>query len=426
MANSNISFKPIIIVLFSYAFLSVLYIFLETSGIISISNPVGATLYDQNIYHIPQINYFLNNDVNLNSYQSFTATTPGQHLIYSIILKQFNIKTVDGNFIQLRLLHLLFNLAAIFFIWYLFYSVNKENLSTIYLLPVICSPYFINGALYITTDNLAIGLTAATLMFTINKKIVIKNLLIANIFNSVSIFWRQNTIWLQIPIFIKNLIFVSRTRKYYSLLIHLLPIGLLIYFLIIWGGLTPKEFQYINAKRINFSSIVYSISLYALINLFYSYEFYFVIRKINYKVIIKVFIIGVTIGILLGSLIPSEANKVAGRWGGYLWTISKYLPNFFERSVLFVSLTVLGSTHFIFMSYILIKKKEYLLLISFLAWLISTIGSFIVFHRYFEPILILFTSIFILTIKSNDNIPPFGPTILAIFMLIIFFVSLFL
>lgn len=426
MAKNKVSFMPIISVLFSYAFLSVVYIFLETSGIISISNTVGATLYDQNTYHIPQINYFLNNDVNLYSYQSFTATTPGQHLIYSIILKQFNIKTVDGNFIQLRLLHLSFNLVAIFFIWYLFYSINKENLSTIYLLPVICSPYFINGTLYVTTDNIAIGLIAVTLVFTINKKIVIKNLLIANIFNSVSIFWRQNTIWLQIPILIKNLIFISRTKKYFSILLHFLPIGLLIYFLISWGGITPKEFQYINAQSINFSSIVYSISLYALISLFYSQEFYFVTRKINYRIIIKILIIGFIIGMFLGFLVPSEANKIAGRWGGYLWTISKYLPNFFERSVLFVSLTVLGSTHFIFMSYILIKKKEYLLLISFLSWLISTIGSFIVFHRYFEPILILFISIFILTIKSNDNIPPFGPIILAIFMLIIFFVSLFL
>lgn len=426
MFNIKNKYNLIFLILFAYSLLCITYILLEVNIKISVSNPIGATLYDQNTYHIPQINYFLRNGIDFTSYNSFTATTPGQHLIYTCLLSLLSIKQVDGNTIELRLLHLIFNLVTIFLIWLLLYTITRKHESIIYSLPLICSPYFINGALYITTDNVAIGITVAVLIFIISQNYNFKNILYANIFNTVSILWRQNTIWLQGPIFIKNIKTILNTKKYSSLIPHLLPVGLLILFIISWGGLTPREFQLINSKALNFSSIIYSISLFVILSIFYLYDLYFLIKKIEKQLIIRITIIGIIIGISIGIFIPSEMNHQAGRWGGYLWSISSYLPSIYERSIFFIFLTILGSVLLSYIFYLLWISNEVLIIVAFLSWLISNVGSFIVFHRYYEPMLILFISIFILKLNKNTKYHLAGPAILAIIMLLIFTSSLVL
>lgn len=426
MCNNKNNYRFIFIIILFYAFSGVIYIFLDTKDKISISNPIGATLYDQDHYHIPQINYFLQNQINLLSYKSFTATSPGQHLIYAGILSLFNIKKVDSDTIELRLLHFFINILVIFSIWFLFYSIYPSYLATIYILPLIFSPYFINGALYVTTDNIAIGLIAATLLFIFKPKYETKNILFANLLNTFSLFFRQNTVWLQIPISIQNISVILKTKKYCGLLTHILPFGLMILFLITWCGLTPKEFQHINSKSLNFSSIIYSISLFAILSSFYFFDFRDFIKSIDKQIVKKLIFYGVIVGLSLSILIPSNMSHEKGRWGGYLWGLSAHLPYIFERSFMFISLTIFGSVILSFIFYILYNRNGYLIMISFLAWLISTIGSFIVFHRYFEPILILFISIFSLFLRPKNKRFSYGPVILAVTMFLMFLSSFIL
>lgn len=414
--------KFIFVIMFIYLLGGFLYVIIEKNNTASIS-PIGATLHDQNTYHIPQINYFLNKGINLYDYQSFTATTPGQHLFYSFILKIFNTRNVNGDFIPLRLMHLIFNLILIFVIGLLLYSISNIK-ALMYLLPLISTPYFINGALYITTDNGALGFIALSLFFLLRSDEKASNITFANIFNMFSILWRQNTIWLQLPIALKSLKNTFRYRKFSFLLSHIFPLIAFVFFIVSWGGLTPKEFHSIHSKSLNFSSIIYSISLSSVIGVFYFKGWFNEIRLLESGKNKQIIFTGIVIGLLINIIIPSETNYESGRWGGYLWTISSYFPSFFERSLLFLPLTILGSILLTYIFVLLYSKNYIFIIIIFLSWILSTVGNFVVFHRYFEPTIILFFSIFTLLLNPNLNEISYGPLVLTITLLLIFILSL--
>jgi len=409
----KIFIRYIIVTLLSYAVLGSAYILLENNKIINIKNTIGATRYDQNKYHIPQINYFLIHKIDLLNYSSSTATTPGQHLFYSLILKLFNIKHISDSTLSIRFIHLFLNLLVIFLVGLLFYNISANNHSQLYLLPLVCSPYFIDGSLYITTDNITIGIIAVTLFFLLLSDTNKSRLYFANISNMLAVFWRQNTIWLQLPILIENCKRAYRSGNYRTLLSHILPLSLFLFFIISWGGLTPKEFQQFHEKGFNFAAIIYIISLSAILGGFYLIDILDQIKEIPSFLKKRIILRSSIIGLLLGIIIPSSINHESGRWGGYLWSLSSYLPIIYDRSFFFILLTILGSIILAHFFHLLNNKKHSLIFIAFISWLFSCSGNFVVFQRYFEPTLILFFSIFTLLLISKDKKNVYSPVLLG-------------
>lgn len=409
-----------------YGVLSFSYIYLEAKEIIKVSNPIGATLHDQNTFHLPQINYFKNEYFNLFNYKSTTATTPGQHFFYAVILKILNYNGISDNYFKLRIIHSIFNIFIIIIFAILFRSFSKKLNTIYYLFPIIFSPYFINGALYITTDNGALGFIALSMFFLFKSEINHTNICYANIANTLSILWRQNTIWLQLPLFVSSIKSLLKRKKYYYFFSHLIPLIALTYFVINWGGLTPKEFQKVHSKGLNFSSVIYCLALSSIFSIFYLNNFIDNIKLIPVKWKRKLAFFGILLGSIIGILIPSQMNYNSGRWGGYLWTASTYFPNIYNRSVLLIFMTIIGSIILVYIFYLLYKKDKLLSIVLFLSWILSTTSNFFVFHRYFEPTLLLFFSLFSLQLRIDPNKIPTGVIILSILLLLIFVSSIIL
>ncbi len=118
------------------------------------------------------------------------------------------------------------------------------------------------------------------------------------------------------------------------------------------------------------------------------------------------------VGLVLVLLSPTDYNLPAGRWGGYLWSAASRLPVFSGhlRPVPRPH-AALGAALLAVMTRRLAHQAgagvAWLWLgMSFLAWVATTLSNRLVFHRYFEPTILIFLIFWILLMVRGVTIQP--------------------
>lgn len=387
---------------------------------------------DQNYYHLPQVEIFVKEPIDFGKlYPSKTATTPGYHLALSWVAKTFNHGHADANAFLVRLVNALFGLGLLLSVWWLIYLGGNSSIvnSTYLILPFLFSYQFIGSSIWVMTDNaslLWVTLTLLLLILPISLNRDHWTLPLAGFFASLAVFYRQTYIWLIVPTLLRLLKSSTKQFNGWLYLLALLPACLVLgYFLALWHGLLPPEFvsEHIDkSHRINLTVLPFVTSLFAIFGLFYSGYLVREVKKINPRELKKIIIISLIVGLSIAILFPSNYDKAAGRYGGWLWILVKSLPTVLDRSVLFLVLSPLGTVLISLWYKVTTLNKnsnDLLLFFSMIAWTIVGTSSMRTYQRYYEPLILITLAFLASRQMQNSKKVYLGSLLLTGFMAII-------
>ena len=352
-------------------------------------------------YHLPSILQIRKNLPILDiSKDTLSAIAPGYYYFLA------TISFLTGSDEQtLRII----NCIISFLIPLSLYIYARKSLSVksgcLLVLPLVTSNFFIKSSWWIFTDNAALLLVLWTVIAILEVRNNSQQGIKIGILSSITTFVRQLHVWLVIPsllrvllpnnqdsISLKNLkpLFPVNKVNFISLVAALQP-GLIIAILYFsWGGLVPPVWKEASLK-ISLSPVAYILAVWGFLGVFYLGS----IRK-NIKDYWnnKFVIISFFLGFIVSLISPTTFSVENGRWGGYFWEIVKRLPQIFDRSIFFIILTPLGAA-VIGIFYLkmrqLEQRNESLLWISSVAsWAVTFVINRQVFHRYYEPMILVF------------------------------------
>lgn len=362
------------------------------------SNTVHAE--DQNLYHLHQIEIFVKKPFLWSNYASTTATTPGHHLALSWVSEHFADGKVGPKVLPIRIANALFSLGLLLALWWLTYLGGTGSVieSTYLVLPLLFSYQFLGSAIWVMTDNAALLWVCLTLWsLTLPAPFSRENftLSLAGIFAALAVAWRQTHIWLLAPIFLRVFKVDGRQKWQLYLATLLPPLLVLGYFMSLWHGVTPPEFQSERPPGFNLAVPTFVISLFGVFGFFYIGYLSTELRKIKTRKTLWLIVISVIVGFGIAALFPSSYDPDAGRRGGWLWEIAKRLPNIYDRSVLFLVLCPLGTVLIsLWCKATYRNKNDFVIIVSMIAWIAINTISVVAFQRYYE-VLILITLTFL-------------------------------
>lgn len=352
---------------------------------------------DQNKYHLPQVEIFVKTPLTWGTtYPSPTATTPGHHLVLSWVSKHFANGQAGRQIFPVRIANALISLCLLLTLWWLTYLGGTRNAieSTCLVLPLLFSYQFLGSAIWVMTDNGALLWVCLTLLLlTLPTSLRSKSftLPLAGIFASLSIFWRQTHAWLLVPLCLSVFQSAHYRQRWGLYLATLMPsVLVLAYFLGLWHGLTPPEYQNHYATGFNLAVPAYIISLFGIFGVFHIGYLSKELQKIKLHEIRSLLGRGLIAGLGIVVIFPSSYDRPAGRSGGWLWEIAKHFPSLYDRSLLFLVLVPLGT--------ILISlwfrvnrddKDSHLILISMMTWIAAHTANFQVYQRYYEGLILI-------------------------------------
>jgi len=401
-------------------FISLLFFSIIIPGIISDKNNTFQAR-DQNNWHLRQIEAFVDKPFNGGNYPSTTATTPGHHVVLSLVSKSFANGRVGSKILPIRIANALFGLGLILVLWWFTYLGGARNAieTTFLVLPFLFSHQFLGSAIWVMTDNGALLWACLTLLLvTLPTPLNRENLTLtsAGIFTALAVAWRQSYVWLIVPLFLRVVRADRNFQKWKLYVTTLLPPLLVVgYFLFLWHGLTPPEFASYHVRGFNTTAPIFIISLFGVLGLFYIGYLSSALQKVKTREVFWLIVISAIVGFGIATLFPTSYARYGGRWGGWLWEISRHLPSIHDRSILFLVLCPLGTVLISLWYKVTNKNKsnDVLIFVSMIAWIAAYTATMQTFQRYYE-LLILITLIFLASRQQEQFRKSYlGPLILA-------------
>jgi hypothetical protein len=337
------------------------------------------------------------------------------------VSKSFADRRVEPKVFPIRLANALFSLGLLLTLWWLTFLGKIGNVieTTYLILPLLFSYYFLGSAIWVSTDNAALLWVCLTLLLLIlSKQPNHENfaLPLSGIFAALAVAWRQTHIWLLVPLFL-GVVTANRAHQRWKLyLATLLPPLLVIgYFLTIWHGLTPPEFQDQEASTFNIRVSIYVVSLFGLLGFFYIGYLSKELQKIKKGESFWLIVMSLIAGLSLAIVLPTSYDRAFGRSGGWLWEIAtRYLPSIYDRSILFFILIPLGLILIgLWFKASFHDKNSTLIFVSMIAWIAAYSASNHIFQRYYEPLILITLSILASRQKDHFRLSYLGPLILA-------------
>lgn len=377
--------------------------------------------YDQREHHLPQIEIFVKNPLTLGeSYSATVAMAPGHHVMLSFVAKQFSSGSVSEDVLSIRLINAACGLGLLLTIWWMLYGGEPNQIwqSSCLLLPLVFSPYIVGGSIWVMSDNAALLWACTALAILLQERQGGWFLSLAGIFIALAVFWRQNYIFLVIPLFWRAVQEFLQQKKWLPLLLSsLLPIVMLLYLISIWGGLVPPEFSRhadnlstaSGLSKLNFSALVYICSLIGTYGIFYLGYFWSELSMmLRSKTQTLLLLSALLPGLILSLLVPLRAKETAD---GILLKIAEKLPILYGRSLLIVMLCSLGTA----LIYLILRQffrdrtispksffaSDTIIFINFVAWTGISLLNSTAFQRYFDSWIVLTISLLTRIIKHN-------------------------
>ena len=373
-----------------------------------LSTSTGGYADDEDLYHLPAVRQIREHwpALDLNR-DALSAISPG----YPYVLATVSLVTGIHR-LTLRLVTFALSLALLALLWRL-YPPASASLAVAALLPLACSNFFIKSSCWIVTDNpgllCAAGALAAAFLLTGRR-----GGWIGGLAAGAATFMRQVHVWTLFPLTIHALQQINsptapkpRALLLVPLLIPLAVLGVLVAH---WHGLVPPAWQSAVALQgsVSATPLCYLLAVFFLLGVFYQLALPAEDRRADWR---SASTLGAgAIGLVLVLISPTDYNVPTGRWGGYLWSAAAHLPAFGSRSILFLVLTPLGAALLGVMTRRLARQAgsglAWLWLGSLLAWAATTLSNRLVFHRYFEPTILIFLIFWILLMVRGVSSPP--------------------
>lgn len=345
---------------------------------------------DESSFHLPAIRQIAAHWPSLDiANDSLSATAPGYHYFLA------TVSMVTGqNLIVLRLINWFVSTLTLIV---LFVHV-RHHLSgldaMLVLLPLAFSNFFVKSASWIVTDNAALLLTTLCILSCLRKHTHTwqdggKSLLI-----SLSVFVRQMTIWLVALPLVSA--YASPTlernrRTIHAFLWSAFPLTVLAFLIFRWAGLVPPAWREA-AFFFSLTGPIYLLSVFSIFSFFYLPRC--ADNESRYSTKTRLLVMAASVGLVLSFIQPTLNEHGSGHWGGYLWNLSNYFPDLAGRNMLFIILCTFGTVAVARTWQSLKIRGNNQAAIVFIGGIIAWAATFLVnrqvFHRYFEPTILVF------------------------------------
>lgn len=318
---------------------------------------------------------------------SLSATSPG----YPYVLATVSLVTGPSR-VALRIVNWIVSAAVLALFWSL---LRRHGAGlTLALAPLALSNFFVKSASFVVTDNaalLAIGLAVVALLFTADFSGVRRGALGA----ALAVAIRQTNAWLVLPLAIREAMDARREHRRargWWLVLPLVPLGILA---LAWHGLVPPVWTERQVAEGGFSltPLVYELAVLATLG----WPFYLAVTTpAEGRALLRRrgFWLAAAAGLALSVLVSTVPDHAAGRWGGYWWSIAARLPVIGHTSPVFLVLAAAGGA----LAFALVDRLARTAgavaalrwTATLAAWSATALVNHFVFHRYFEPPLLVF------------------------------------
>ncbi|MES2692484.1 MAG: hypothetical protein V4773_03350 [Verrucomicrobiota bacterium] len=395
---------------FSHSFATLALLFAVLCAPLVFSNRLVDYAHDETAFHLPAIRQIRSHWPALDlRADSLSAISPGYH--YALATASLVTGTER---VPLRVFTWAMSLALLYLLWRLF-APAPFALRFAVLLPLCVSNIFVKGASWIITDNAAllfVALSLALVFFVTGPR----SGWWAGAAAGIATFFRQLHAWTALPIALRPWLRpdpgASVSHRLLASAGALVPLVVVIVLFSHWGGLVPPAWQTVHAPEspLSFASLIYLLAIFFLFGLAYRYAAPVedepgATQSSPWRRI------GAVAGLVLVLLGPSTYDYDAGRWGGYLWNLSEYLPAPFGRSVLFLLLAPAGGALVADMTLRLSRASgaptAALWLAAYLGWACTFLVNRMAFQRYFETTTLLFLLFWtLLIVRSRPTAVP--------------------
>ena len=372
----------------------VLILLVLVTGVFLGEHLIASHAYDQNLFHIQVVRQFEMQwpAPDLSDYSA--ATGPLYHLV------MVALGAVFGNELQtLRVLSVLFGVALVIVVSGVAARFTEARAAAFLTMPLAASIYVVASATHVHTDDFAWMATALCIGCVLVPKRSAKILVVTSLAMLAAVAARQNFIWLAGPVFFAGLLDLGRERSsrtvqgLLALLAVILPsIGLLITFVVLWGGLVPPHFQDFHVSSgVNWIVPGYALAVLGLYAPFFLLAVPEVISLLRANVLM---LVGAGMLGALFVLIPESAPDIAsGRTGGPVWTLAGVWV-VGERSMPLACLAGFGAASLVLFGLAVSvsnsRRTWAILLCALVASTVTQMANAQSFQRYFDTPTLLF------------------------------------
>jgi len=371
------------------------------------------------------VNAFLHNPLTLQEQYALhanTATTPGHHLTLGWVANVFANGKVGSDVLVVRFVNMLFGLALIVTVWQLlFFASSGDSLKAFCLtLPLLTSYYFLSAAIWAKEENAALLWVCLALFIIMRQKSSLGSTLLASLCAVLTVLWRHIHIWILAPVLLKTMQNAKPDKRWATAMLVIFPsTGVLFYFLSIWGSLTPvsSTAQNLHHAHLNPGALIYICSLFGIYSLFFIGYIWKHVPKIigeNYKANLMILTL---CGLMLAGVCHTVYNKEAGRWGGIIWEMTRMFPNIKGRSIIFFFLLPMGFVSIYVWLKSAFTREKIFIPAAFISWCAAHLVNPMSWHRYYEPMILIFLAIFAANVKEHSSFAYMGPLVLSALLL---------
>jgi len=293
------------------------------------------------------------------------------------------------------------------FLWLRTYCLPDETL--LLMLPLVACSYILKSAVWVMTDN--IGMMFLTLMLLVMLRDRPRHAVVAaaTMLAAAMILSRQIYMWALMPMFVwiasewavsrpwlrsawpqwqeKNAASPFPMRM---IVWTLLPLLALSWLLVEWKGIVPPKWRGATLS-VTMLPIAYACTLAALFApLLMPGKVWKTVQEKTSRIWIAV---GACGGLYCAIIGASTPDLVAGRWGGYVWSIVDRLPVYYDRSLLFIILAPAGGAVLMLLArFVYLRATKCAAMTwgaAMVGWLSSSVINRQVFQRYYEPPMLL-------------------------------------
>lgn len=283
-----------------------------------------------------------------------SATSPGYHLLLA------GLSSVGlGDITLLRLLSSLFGLGLALCLWRVLARFVDQWTAVAMALPLMCSPYFLSGSMWLTTD------VAAMLMVTLAMSglLVARPSALGNVrsgaFAALAVFVRQPTAWLVAVLVAASFPWLPvrwRSRQGESgfaaggwvgwIVAVVLPLFMLVWLVRMWGGLVPPAYQSLHNSGANPATPAVALSLLGAWGLLWTIG---MARRSWTAEMDRWTWVACALGIMCAAIPATNFDRTQGRWGGPIWSLVSAMPALENRSLVLLLLAPLGAMTLLFL-----------------------------------------------------------------------------
>jgi hypothetical protein len=349
----------------------------------------GAYDYDERTYHFPTVENLARKWPALSLRDDpISAVSPGYHYFLGSILH-----FAGGGLHGVRYVNLIVSLA----IPLVLFGYGKRYSSgwriCIVLLPLIFSNFIIKSASRVVTDNASLLLVTLVLAVVLSEAGSIGRSAAGGVFGASATFVRQLQAWLVFPMLVRST-YVSRSwtrERVAAIIFALFPLIVLGFLYAAWDGLVPPVWRNVSV-RVSFASIAYLLTVFGFFGAFFvPFE---TIKDVKNWLADGRVQTCTLVGLFCAIVSPTSYNYAEGRWGGYFWAAVQRLPNIEERSLFFIIAAPLGASVVAILWKEMHTRGATRVALIWVVSVISWAGTFLinrqVFHRYYEPMVLVF------------------------------------